>query len=287
VQQQRNPFFAPIDKPGPLLPAYFSYLQKAVTGDFGSLPIGTGLPIIEAVGSAVVASLGLLLIAFVLSLIIGSLLGFAAVRHDPPSVAPWLAPFSTFGLAMPSFFVGTIFIVGAVNVIIRAGREAMPFPTAGFGWDLHLVFPVLALMLRPTVQIAQITAKVLSPELSKQYVTTARGVGNPWRVVRWKHALRNALAPIILTMAASFRLLMGELIVVEWLFSWPGIGRLLAWILIPSQSTTQGESLYFLYPPALAATLTAFAVFFLLADIIASTLVRSFDPRYRSAESNS
>ncbi len=285
LQQQRNPFFAPLEKPGPLLPAYGSYLQQASQGDFGSFQVAaTSLPIIEIVLTASIASFGLLMVSYTLSMIIGWLLGMLATRHDPPGVAGWLAPFSTIGLAMPSFFFGTIFIAGALAYVVRAGPDATVPPVAGFGWDAHMIFPVLALMLRPTVQIAQITANVLSTEFSKQYVTTARGIGNPWPIIRLKHALLNALAPIILTMASSFRLLMGELIAVEWLFAWPGLGRLLAWILIPSQATNQAESMYFLYPPALAATLMAFALYFLLADLAASTLVRFFDPRLRAAD---
>lgn len=285
LQQQRNPFFAPLEKPGPLLPAYMDYLQKVSRGDFGSVQIAaTHISILETVLTASIASFGLLMVAYTLSMILGWLLGMFATQHDPPGVAGWLAPFSTVGLAMPSFFVGTIFIAGALAYIIRSGPEAATIPMAGFGWDMHLIFPVLALMLRPTVQIAQITANVLSTEFSKQYVTTARGIGNPWPIIRLKHALLNALAPIILTMAASFRLLMGELIAVEWLFAWPGLGRLLAYILIPSQATNQAESLYFLYPPALALTLMAFALYFILADLGASVLVRYFDPRLRAAD---
>jgi ABC-type dipeptide/oligopeptide/nickel transport system permease component len=285
LQQRRNPFFAPLEKPGPIFPSYWAYLQKALQLDFGILPIGVGQPISEVVASAVAASLGLLAAAFLLSLVIGLALGFRAARVDPPAVAAWLAPLSTVGLAMPSFYVGTLFVIGVLNYRLRFGPDAPGLPVSGFGWDLHLVLPVLALMLRPAVQVAQVTASLLSGEFGKRYIVTARAAGNPWRVIRWKHALRNVMAPVILTLAASFRLLMGELVVVEWLFAWPGLGRLLARILLPSQGSHLEESMYFLHPSALAATLTAFALFFLLADLLASVLVRAIDPRLRAADS--
>jgi ABC-type dipeptide/oligopeptide/nickel transport system permease component len=72
--------------------------------------------------------------------------------------------------------------------------------------------------------------------------------------------------------------------VIEWLFAWPGIGRLLAWILIPSQDTHVAEVVYFLSPSALAATLAVFALLFLLIDLLASIAIRIVDPRLRSSE---
>lgn len=281
---KRNPFFAPLEKPGPIFPAYAAYLQKALQLDFGAIPIGIGTPISEAVFTAASASLGLLLVAFVSSIIAGAVLGMSAARAEPPNVAGWLTPLSTVGLAMPSFYAGTLLIIGAITFALRFGPTTPSIPTSGFGWDLHLVFPALALMLRPTVQIAQVTAASLAGELGKRYIVTARSVGNSWRAARWKHALRNIAVPVILTIAGSFRLLMGELIVVEWLFGWPGLGRLLAWILIPARGSHAEEALLFLHPPALAAVLTVFALLFLLADLIASVLVRMFDPRLRAPE---
>jgi peptide/nickel transport system permease protein len=191
----------------------------------------------------------LVLLAFGFSLIIGLILGFGAVRTNPPGVAGWLAPLSTVGLAMPSFFLGSLLLASGLAYVVRFGSDSYPLPMGGFGWDLHLVFPVLALLLRPAVQIAQITASTLSNALSLRYVVTARAVGNSWPRVRWYHALANALSTIILTQAASFRLLLGELVVVEWLFSWPGLGRLLAFVLIPSQVTSEAESLFFTLSP--------------------------------------
>jgi peptide/nickel transport system permease protein len=84
-----------------------------------------------------------------------------------------------------------------------------------------------------------VTAGLLAEEFGKQYVTTARSVGYTWRQIRQRNAMRNILAAVILTVASSVRLLVGELIVVEWLFRWPGLGSLLAYTLIPSGMTQQ------------------------------------------------
>jgi ABC-type dipeptide/oligopeptide/nickel transport system permease component len=78
--------------------------------------------------------------------------------------------------------------------------------------------PILVLMIRPTVQLAQLTAGMLVEEFERQYVIAARSLGHSWRQIRLKDAFRNVYAPIVLAVAGSLRLLVGELIVVEWLF---------------------------------------------------------------------
>jgi peptide/nickel transport system permease protein len=218
-----NPF-EPVQGPEePLLPMYAAYMQQL----FGEGTLGTFPGSSENVGArlamSLAASLGLLAAATVLSIIAGMALGILAARSNPPGVAGWMAPFTTFGLAMPSFYLGSLLIVGGIYYAIIGGPQAqIPLPLQGFGWDNHLVLPVLVLMFRPTVQIAQVTADLVAGELGKQYVTAARSLGYDERRIRLKLALRNAIVPVLVTIANSFRLMIGELIVVEFLFAWPG-----------------------------------------------------------------
>jgi ABC-type dipeptide/oligopeptide/nickel transport system permease component len=80
------------------------------------------------------------------------------------------------------------------------------------------------------------------------------------------------------------RFLVGELIMIEWLFRWPGLGRILGWTLVPAQLTSSSGSPLFLNPPVMATVLTLIAAFFLIADFIAAVLVRVLDPRLREQE---
>lgn len=287
--EMQNPFGSAVEAPTPIWGAYLKYIQGVSHLDFGIMPLtgGKTIPVAEAIANATLASLGLLFLAYLLSLIFGLTLGFWATRNEPAEVRGWLAPFSAVGQAMPGFYVGTLFILGGVIVITRGGAEAKFFlPLQGFGWDSHLVLPTLALLARPTVQIAQLTANLLAGELSKQYVVAARSHGLTWKMARWKHALRNVLAPVILNMAASFRILVCELILVEYLFGWQGLGRLLALTLIPpSTATVSGLANInntFLHPELTAALMTIFTLLFLLADGIASTVARLVDHRLQS-----
>ena len=285
LRAARNPFLAPLIDSEPLLPTYFGYLQQIPESGLGAVP-GSGAPLGEVVLQATLASLGLLSIALTLSLIVGWFLGMRAVRTNPPRVARWMTIFSTIGLATPSFYLGTLLIVAMFAYVIwRGPGTGMPFPTQGFGWDIHLVLPVVTLMLRPTAQIAVVISGLLVAELDKQYVVTARSLGHPWKNIRERVALRNIVAPVVLTIAGSARLLMAELIVVEWLFNWPGVGRLLASTLVPTATSAgAGATIYFLNPPLVAALVTVFAALFLIADLIASIVVRAFDPRVREPE---
>lgn len=277
IRAARTPYLPFIPESGPLLPAYWQYLQTFFDPAQRSL---TQSEILETLVRAVGASMGLLSLALVFSVFIGFFLGLGAVRNQPPGVRRWLTFVSTSGLAMPSFYIGSLLIVSSISYVLWKGPGTeLPFPMQGFGWDKHLVFPVIALMARPTMQIAQLTAGVLSGELSKQYVTAGRSLGQTWRAIRTRYAMKNIIAPVILTVTGSFRLLVGELVVVEWLFAWPGLGRLLAQTLVPPVlSNSQGTNL-FLDPEVVAIVLTVFGALFLSADLIASFLVRMFDPR--------
>jgi peptide/nickel transport system permease protein len=286
IRAARTPY-VPATEAGPLLESYGSYVQSVLNLDFGmelSVPGSRTGPVQlgQTLVSATQASLGLMGLALLLSVLVGLVVGLSAVRNQPPGTARWLTLISTVGLAMPSFYIGSLFIMGSVFYLLwRGPGTQLPLPLDGFGWDKHLVFPTIALMARPSVQIAQVIAGLLSGELSKQYVTAARSQGYTWRSIRNNFAMRNVIAPVILTFAGVLRLLVGELVLIEWLFRWPGLGRLLAWTLVPPQLTSSAGSPLFLNPPVMAAVLTIIAALFLITDFLAAILVRIFDPRLR------
>jgi peptide/nickel transport system permease protein len=277
LRAARNPYLAELGDSPPLLPTYISYLEN-----LGKSDASIGSNIIDAC----IASFGLLGIALFISVIIGVGMGLKAARTNPPGVARWLTSISTIGLAMPSFYLGSLFFAGWFLYLVWRGPGAESIlPFQGFGWDEHLIMPTIVLIARPSVQIAQVTSSLLAEELGKQYIIAARSIGNSWRVIRQHHALRNILAPIMLTVASSIRLLVAELIVTEWLFNWPGLGSLLARSLIPSGVASPGaatETIQFLNPPLVAAVISIYATLFLFSDLIASFLVRIFDPRMRT-----
>ena len=282
IRAARTPYVRELVDPTPVWQAYVQHIQNIFSGNLGLMPGGQGA-FGEALLRTTMASLGLLALALVVSVLLGIFLGSRAVRTNPPRIPRWLSLFTSFGLAIPSFYLGSLCIIAMVFYILwRGPGSEAPLPTDGFGWDKHLVFPVIALALHPTVIIAQVVAESFSSEMRKRYVVAARSFGHTWSNIRWHQVLSNVLATIILTIASSFRLLVGELIVVEWLFNWPGLGKLLASALVPGTlSSSLGSTLLFLNPPVVAAVVTIIAAMFLIADLIASVLVRVIDPRLR------
>ncbi|MBN2004250.1 MAG: ABC transporter permease [Anaerolineae bacterium] len=269
-------------RPQSFAEAFPVYVQGLLRADLGKLRNGESIAVV--LGRASVASLGLLGLALAISIPVGLGLGILAAHWQRLHPARWLTLLTTAGLAMPSFYIGSLLILLSVAYALqREGANGLPFPLAGFGWDRHLVFPMLALTVRPLVQIAQVTATTLTGELNKRYVVAARSFGHSWPRIKQRLALRNVLAPVTLTIAGSLRTLVADLILVEWLFYWPGLGRFVALALIPSSRTDMATSPYLLEPPFVTALLVMIALLFLLSDFLGATLVRVFDPRLSAA----
>lgn len=272
IQLARSPYAFGNFKIPPLIPEYLTYLSRFRYLNFGMMP--NGAPIVEVVWNAFLASSWLLGLALLFSIILGLLLGFSAVRLAPLKVSSWLTGMVTVGLASPSYFIGVILIaLSIVYVIWGPGLDPL-VPFQGYGIDAHLVLPTLTLMVLPTVKIAQITSGMLVGEMGKQYVVAARSYGHNLSSIRSRIAFRNILAAVVITIAASLRLMVAELIIVERLFDWPGLGRLFSTTIVLTSRTNN-----FLYPPLVATMLTLLAAVFLLTDLIAGVLVRRFDPR--------
>ncbi len=265
---------------GPLLDAYRDYLRGLAALDLGSMVEG-GESFMQAIVRGSLASLALLGLTLLLSVGIGSALGLLAARTDPVGVRSWIPFLSTIGLAMPSFFTGSLMVVAVIALTLRNAQSGFILPVSGFGWDKHLILPTVTLMLRPSLQLASVVSGLLVGEFEKQYVVAARSLGNTWDLVRRRHAMRNVLAPVLVSIAQSSRLLVGELILVEWLFDWPGLGYLLAQTLIPSAISLRTGSTLFLNPALVATVMSLVTGLFLLSDFAASGLVRSIDPRLR------
>lgn len=286
-QTTQDPFFAITGDPPEVWRPYWQHLGGWLRGDVPRMPGGGSEDLVEALFRTGQASLGLLGIAFAVALVVGVVLGLASVRTQPPGVAAWLVPVSAVSLSMPSFYIGAVLVTASIFYLFRAGPGArLPFPLRGFGWDIHLVLPVIVLAVRPAMQIAQVTATMLADELHRQYVVAGRSFGHTWFRIRWKTALRNVVAPVALTIAGGLRLLAVELILVEWLFGWPGWGSLLAKSLVRPSLATMGRLAQmppeFLNSTVLAGVLVCFATLFLLADTLAGLLLRAFDPRVRA-----
>lgn len=275
-----NPFFAREATTEALWPSYWEYVQGMAQGNFAGVAVYEE-DFLSILRRATAASAGLLALALAISVVLGLTIGLLGVRLRPPGIRGWLTGATILGLSTPSFFIGRLAVALLLLTTIYAQLGSLPLPIQGYGWDAHLVLPLLALAVRPTAQIAQVVAGLLAGELGQQYIVAARGKGLSERRVIAHHAMRNVWAPATQSIAGAVRLLVAELIVVEWLFAWPGIGFLMAATLIPAQFASAAVEARYLDPPLVASLITIFAAVFLFTDLIAGSLAHLVDPRQR------
>lgn len=253
-------------------PIYVQYLRWAgalLQGDLG-LSLMMDRPIGPLIGEAILRSAVLAGISLVLVAAIGIWLGvFTAVRKDSKadhavSVAMY------FFISVPEFFWAIVVI------LLFAGYLAW-LPATGYAplsdgfwtWLKHLILPVATLVTGLVAHIARLTRSSMIETLQSQYVTAARAKGLPERIVIRRHALRNALLPTITVLAIDVGLLMGGIVVVETVFSYPGLGRMLIFAIEQKD-----------IPVVQAGILTITAVY-ALANLAADLAYAFFNPRIR------
>lgn len=258
----------------PIFPEYAGYIAKFAELDFGTTY--NGEPVLEAIGRLGLNSLALVGIALAISVTLGIGLGRLAVRRDSLKVSAWLTVLGTLGLASPGFYIAILVITLALILTIYGPGLVIPFQ--GFGWDAHLILPVLVLIIQPTVRIAQVTGTTLVDELQKQYVKAGISMGHTFAAMKNRFAFRSVVSPILQAIAYSTRLMIAELIVIERLFNWPGLGRFIGTVLRPPTGFFDAA---ILTPSTMAGLLTMLVLLFLLIDFTTLFIARVVDPRLR------
>ena len=271
-----NPYSSGNIQLPPLFPEYFGYVSKFAQLDFGETY--NGEPVLTAIGRLGLISLGLVGIALALSIVLGILLGRLAVQRDSIKVSSWLTVLATVGLASPGFYIAILLITFFLLLTLYGPGNDLLIPFQGFGWDSHLILPVMVLMIQPTVKIAQVTGSVLNDELQKPYVKAGISLGLSFRSMKGRLAFRNVIAPVLQTIAASARFMVAELIIIERLFNWPGLGRFIGNVLEPN---TGFFDAIVLTPPTMAALLSVLGLIFLTIDFVTIFIARLVDPRLR------
>jgi ABC-type dipeptide/oligopeptide/nickel transport system permease component len=206
-----------LDKP--FLVRYLDYVGQLVHGDLGR-SIQQNRPVAAELGDAWPATLQLTVAALLLAAALGIAAG-AASAVWPNSLFDAVARLgSLFGLSMPIFWTGLVLIV-----VFSLWLNWLP--VGGAGSLTHLVLPAVTLALPSVAMIARLTRSAVLDVLREDYVRTARAKGLRELWVLGRHALRNALIPIITLVGLQSGQLMGGAVLTETVFSWPGLGRLM------------------------------------------------------------
>ncbi|WP_328997476.1 ABC transporter permease [Kribbella sp. NBC_00709] len=246
-----------------LIQQYATYLANVVHLDFGQ-SFRLNADSMSLVLQRVPATIQLASTALLLSLLIGLPLGVIAALRAHSWVDRTISVFSLMGQSTPSFWLGIVLIL-----VFARGLKVLP--SAGSGTWSHLVLPTITLALPFLAILVRLTRSGLLEVVHEGYVQTARAKGLSEGVVVLVHALRNALIPIVTVVGLQFGALLGGTVIVETVFAWPGVGRLLI--------DSIGRRDYGVVQAAILLVATIFVVINLLVDLLYGFL----DPRVRLA----
>ena len=253
-------------------PVWQQYLRWAggfLTGNLGESTL-MNRPIAPLLAEAIGRSLMLTGVSFILIAVIGLGLGIvAALRHGRAldhgiSVATYL------GIAVPEFFWAIVVIIifaAWLGWLPASGYE--PLSAGVWIWAKHLIAPTITLVFGHLAHVSRLTRSSMIEVMQSPYITAARAKGLPERVVVLHHALRNALLPAITVLALDFGRLMGNIVVVETVFAYPGLGRLIVF-------SIQNRDL-----PTLQAAILVIAAIYAFASLVADLLYARLNPKIR------
>lgn len=202
----------------PIVTQYAQWVWAVLRFDFGDSMI-SGQPVTRLILERFPLTLSLALMGIALSILIAIPLGvISAVKRwsfwDYAGMG-----FSQIGMALPSFWLGILLLL-LFSVKIKL------FPLFGSGSFKHLILPAISLGIARAAVLLRLTRASMAEELSKEYVVTARSKGLTERMVNYKHALKNALLPVITIAGIQLGYMLGGAIIIEQVFSLPGLGRL-------------------------------------------------------------
>lgn len=248
-----------LDKP--LVSQYFRFVVNGLQGDFG-VSIKSKRPVGTEIAERFMPTLWLTVVAMVWSTIAGLLIGVVSAVHRGKWQDYTGMTLAASGISMPAFWVGLL-LMNLLSVQLRL------LPTGGYGTWQHFVMPSFTLGLGVAAVMARFTRSAFIEIFREDYIRTARakGVGN--QDIIWRHTLRNALIPVITMVGLQFGFLLGGSIIVENVFSWPGIGRFLI------------DSVSYRDYPAVQALIMMLSLEFIVINLVVDVLYAVANPEIR------
>jgi peptide/nickel transport system permease protein len=260
----------------PLPEQYATYVGRALRGDLGQSYL-YNVPVTDLILQRLPATVLLVATALLAAIVVGTAVGVWASRRPQGLGSSAVTVLSLVGYSMPTFWTGIL-------LVILFGKVFPIMPIAGMrdvrvfgGWWVtsldvlhHLVLPAFTLAIVYMAQYSRLSRASMLEVLGADYVRTARAKGLSERVVVWKHALRNALMPVVTIAGLQFGNLVSGAVLVETVFSWPGLG------------TLAFDSILGRDYPTLLGVLFFSSVLVIVANQLTDLAYRWIDPRLRS-----
>ena len=254
----------------PLFTQYLRWMSNVARGDLGG-SIASGETVADAIKAGIPKTASLTLVSFLIALVIALPAGvIAALQRNKP--VDYVASFIAFiGVSMPSFWFGIILIlVFAVHLKWLPAIGYAEIADKGFGeWLKRLILPGLAIGAGYAAILMRFVRAGLLEVLSSDYVRTARAKGARERTVIVRHALRNALIPVVTVAGIQLALLLSGTVVIETVFSIRGLGRILVGAIFDRDY------------PIVQGVILLISVVFVLANLVVDVLYTFLDPRIR------
>lgn len=254
------------------------FAANAVQGNFG-LSLKQGRPVSELIAERLPATLELSLVAGLVAILAGIPLGVLSAIHRRSWLTRMAMALSLVGISLPTFFIGVLLILifsvtlgwlpsfGRGETVVISGNWTTGLLTVD-GW-LHLLLPGITLSLFQLALIIRLVRAEMLEVLRSDFVKFARARGLPTRSVHFRHALRNALLPVITIIGLQLGSIIAFALVTETVFQWPGMGLLFA------------QAVAFADVPVMAAYLCLIALIFVAINLTVDLLYLLVDPRIR------
>ncbi len=245
----------------PLHIRYGIFLGNLATGDLGT-SIRSRRPVADEIGDRLPFTLQLAFSSLLVSLLIGLPTGIVAALKRGTIWDTLSMLLAIVGVSAPGFWLGMM-------LILTFGVELGWLPTSGTGSLAHLIMPSIALGLSSSAIVARQTRSAMLDVLGRDYVRTARAKGLRERVVILRHAVRNALIPVVTIVGLQLGTMLGGSVIIEMVFAWPGLGRVLV------------QSISYRDFPMVQVSIMILASGFVLVNLLVDVLYGFIDPRIR------
>jgi peptide/nickel transport system permease protein len=250
-----------LDKP--IFVQYGIFLSRLAKLDLGR-SARTQNPVIKEIWARLPNTMLLAVAAISLACLFGIPAGIISAVRPYTWIDYLFTSMALFGISMPTFWLGLMLIV-IFSLVLHW------LPAGGIGSWKHVILPSFTLAAFVVAFITRITRASMIETLSQDYTTTARSKGLKEQVVIVKHALKNALIPIVTVVGLQFGLLLGGAVLTETVFAWPGLGRLIV------------DSILARDYPVIQGTILIFGLLYILVNLVVDLLYAFIDPRIRYA----
>ncbi|MFC0534242.1 nickel ABC transporter permease [Phytohabitans kaempferiae] len=248
-----------LDRPYPV--QYAQWLSDVATGNLGT-SLRSGGPVLDELLLRLPATLELAAAAFAVMVVVAVPTGIVGAAHHGTAADRLARLLALVGVSVPGFLLGLLLMYG---FSARLGW----LPTFGRGTPAHLVLPAVTLGLGLAAGVSRLLRAALLDALSQPYIVTAEAKGLRWRAVLLRHALRNALLPVLTNTGLVVGGLLGGAVIVETVFSWPGVGRYIV------------DAIASRDYPVIQAFVLAMSVLYVVVNLAVDIAYRFADPRVR------